>query len=77
MKSIEIFLDVIELLMRTALPLKNRTCWKYNAFVYDNTERKKVPEKIRCILQEHARILHRIQFCLLSDSVEAEIAIEV
>ena len=88
MKSIEIFLDVIELLMRTALPLKNRTCWKYNAFVYDNTERKKVPEKIRCILQapfcklhrtctEHARILYRMQFCLLSDSVEAEIAIEV
>ena len=58
MKSIEIFLDVIELLMRTALPLKNRTCWKYNAFVYDNTERKKVPEKIRCILQA-AQNMHR------------------
>ena len=31
--------------MRTAMPLKNRTSWKYNAFVHDNTERIKMPEK--------------------------------
>jgi len=27
------------------LPIKNKTCWKYNAFVHDNTERIKTPEK--------------------------------
>ncbi len=33
--------------------------------------------KLHRTCTEHARILHIIQSCLLSDSVEAEIAIEV
>lgn len=45
MESIEIFLNVIELLMRKQLPLKNKTYWKYNAFIYDNTSELDIPVK--------------------------------